>query len=314
MHPVRIRFGGYQEEASIHNRAAARFGEALEARLGAGVAFELVGSVIKSLGRPSGDLPAMVRDGELSCCYISSIHFTEAVPELKVLELPFVIEDRAAVQSAFTGAYGERCGFLMEERTPWKLLGLWDNGFRHFTNRVRPIRTPADCRGLRVRSQKSAIHVEVFQALGFEPIAVDVKEFAEQVASDRFDAQENPLTNTYNFGVHRHHRYITLSAHLFGAAAMICNKALYGSWPGEVRAAVDAAAVEATRFQHELAAAEDDEILGRLDPHENEVIHLTQAERAAFVAAVQPVVDKHRAEIPAAAFELVRSRPARAAS
>jgi TRAP-type transport system periplasmic protein len=308
MDPARIRFGGYQEAASIHNRAAARFGEALEARLGPRVVFELVGSVIKELGRPSGDLPAMVRDGELTCCYISSIHFTEAVPELKLLELPFMVEDRPAIQAAFTGAFGALCKRRLEERTAWKLLGLWDNGFRHFTNRVRPIRTPADCKGLRIRSQKSAIHVEVFRALGFEPIAVDVKEFAEQLASDRFEAQENPLTNTYNFGVHRFHRYVTLSGHLFGAAAMICNKALYESWPPEAQRAVDEAALEATRFQHELAAAEDAEILARLDPRENEVIRLTEAERAAFVLAVQPVVEKHREEVPPEAFGLVKAR------
>jgi TRAP-type transport system periplasmic protein len=307
MYPVSVRFGGYQEPASIHNRGAARFGEALRERLGERVAFELIGSVINTLGRPSGDLPAMVRDGELACCYISTIHFTDAVPELKLLELPYVVNDRPSIQAAFAGAFGERCKRALEARTPWKLLGLWDNGFRHFTNRVRPIRTPADCRGLRIRSQKSAIHVEVFQALGFEAIPVDVKEFVEQVATDRFQAQENPLTNTYNFGVHRYHRHITLSGHLYGAAAMICNKALYESWPGDAREAVIEAATIATGHQHALAAEEDAQILAKLDPRENEVVRLTDAERAAFVDAVQPVLTKHRGEIPDEVFDLVQA-------
>lgn len=72
MTPMVLKFGGYQKPASIHNRAAARFGELLKQRLGDRVAFELIGSVL-DLGRPSGDLPVMVETGELSFCYISSL-------------------------------------------------------------------------------------------------------------------------------------------------------------------------------------------------------------------------------------------------
>jgi TRAP-type C4-dicarboxylate transport system substrate-binding protein len=126
------------------------------------------------------------------------------------------------------------------------------------------------------------------------------------VASDRFDAQENPLTNTYNFGVHNHHRYITLSGHLFGAAAMICNEARYLGWPEDVRAAVDAAARAATAYQHRLAAAEDDEIRKKLDPAKNEIVELTAQQREAFIDAVKPVLDRHRGEFDPELFEALR--------
>jgi TRAP-type C4-dicarboxylate transport system substrate-binding protein len=185
----------------------------------------------------------------------------------------------------------------MRDATAFRLLGLWDNGFRHLTNRVRPIRAPADCRGLRIRTQMSELHGEALRALGFVPIAVDVKEFVEQIAGDRFDAQENPLTNTFNFGVHNYHRYITLTGHFFGATVMICNERHYQSWPPQVRDAVDEAARQATALQLELAAAEDEQILAKLDPRRNEVIHLTDAERAEFVAAVQPVLLKYRKQL-----------------
>jgi len=297
-----LKFGGYQKPASIHNRAAARFGELLKQRLGDRVAFELIGSVL-DLGRPSGDLPVMVETGELSFCYISTVRFTRAVPELKLLELPFVVKDRKVVCDAFMGGFGDLLKRRMREATPFRLLGIWDNGFRHFTNRVRPIRTPDDCRGLRIRSQVSELHAEVFAALGFVPIPVDVKQFVEEIATGRFDAQENPLTNTYNFGVHNHHRYITLSGHLFGAAVMICKEERYQGWPPDVQAAVNEVAHEATRHQHRLAAAEDAEILAKLDPSRNEVIHLTDAERTAFMKAVQPVLDKHRKELDPKLFE-----------
>jgi TRAP-type C4-dicarboxylate transport system substrate-binding protein len=294
MSPLTLKFGGYQAPASIHNRAAQAFGDAMKARLGDRIKFELIGSVIEQLNRPSGDLPVMVEAGELDFCYISTVRFSKPVPEMQLIELPFLVKDRKSVQAAFDGALGDVFKKRMLESTPFRLLGIWDNGFRHFTNKVRPIRTPADCKGLRTRAQVSDIHVEVFKALGFEPIPVDVKEFAEQVTTDRFQAQENPLTNTYNFGVHHVHRYITLTGHLFGAAAFICNEKRYESWPADVRRAVDESAKVATAEQHRLGALEDAEILAKIDPKENDVIELTPAERAQFVAAVQPVLEKYR--------------------
>ncbi|MGH7909246.1 MAG: TRAP transporter substrate-binding protein [Thermodesulfobacteriota bacterium] len=248
MTPVVLKFGGYQEPASVHNRAAARFGELLEQKLGGRVVFELIGSILK-LGRGSGDLVPMVERGELSFCYISTVRFSKAAPELQVLELPFVVRDRAAAFGALDGELGESAGRPIAERTACRLLGYWDNGFRHLTNRVRPIRTPADCRGIRIRSQMSELHGEVFRALGFEPIAADIKEFVEGIGGDRFQAQDNPLTNIYNFGVHHHHRYITLSGHFWGASAFVCNAAHYRGWPKEVQSAVDVAAKDATAYQ-----------------------------------------------------------------
>jgi TRAP-type transport system periplasmic protein len=298
---VVIRFGGYQEPASIHNRAAARFGEALRERLGERVGFELIGSIVK-LGRPAGDLVPMVERGELSFCYMSTVRFSRAAPELELLELPFVVSDRAVAFRALDGEYGELARRQVDAKTGCRLLEFWDNGVRHLSNKVRPIRTPDDCWGIRIRTQTSELHGEVFRALGFEPIASDIKEFVEQIGGDRFQAQDNPLTNIYNFGVHHHHRYITLSGHFWGASALVCNAAHYAGWPAEVRAAVDAAAREATAYQRRLAAAEDAEIMAKLDPRENDVIRLAESERAAFVRAVQPVLDRHRRRLEPTLF------------
>ena len=296
MNPIVIKFGGYQKPASINNAAARLFGEVLLARLGDRVSFQLIGNVL-DLGHPSGDLPVMVESGELSLCYISAVRFTRPVPEFKLLELPFVVKNRESARHAFAGDFGDLCRRRMQDATAFRLLGLWDNGFRHLTNRVRPIRTPADCRGLRIRTQMSELHGEALRALGFVPIPVDVKEFVEQIAGDRFDAQENPLTNTFNFGVHDYHRYLTLTGHFFGATVMICNAQHYAGWPPDVQNAVEDAARQATALQLDLAAAEDAQILARFDPRRNEVIHLTDAERAAFVAAVQPMLAKYRKEL-----------------
>ena len=303
MTAIHLKFGGYQEPASIHNRAAGRFGEILEARLGERITFELIGSILK-IGGKSGDLVPLTERGELSFCYMSTVRFSKAAPELGMLELPFVVKDRASAFAALDGAFGSGARRKIEAAMKVRVLGYWDNGFRHLSNKVRPIRKPEDCRGLRIRTQMSELHGETFRTLGFEPLPVDIKEFTEQVGGDRFHAQDNPLTNIYNFGVHNHHRYITLSSHFWGASCFVCNAAHYAGWPKDVRDAVDDAAKQATTYQRQLAAAEDAEMMKNFDPAKNELIRLTDAEREAFVLAVKPVLDKHRREFGDALAQL----------
>jgi TRAP-type C4-dicarboxylate transport system substrate-binding protein len=231
----------------------------------------------------------MVEKGELSLCYMSTVRFSRTISELQLLELPFLVQDRDTIWRALDGELGDLFVRRLHVTTPFRVLGLWDNGFRHLTNKVRPIRRPEDCRGLRIRTQGSALHGEVFRALGFEPMAIDIKRFVQEVAGNTVDAHDNPLTSIYVFGVHRHHPFITLTGHFFGASFFLCNASHYASWPSEVRAAVDEAAREATALQRRLAASEDQDVLAKLNPRENDVIHLTPAEHAAFVEAVKPV-------------------------
>jgi TRAP-type C4-dicarboxylate transport system substrate-binding protein len=238
---------------------------------------------------------------------MSTVRFTKAAPELKILELPFVVKDRNTAYRAFDGPYGELVKSRIRENSPFRLLGIWDNGFRHLSNSVRPIRRPEDGRGLRIRTQTSELHGESFRALGFEPHVIDIKEFTETIASGRVHAQDNPLTNIYNFGVHKHHPHITLTGHFYGASLLVCNEAQYQSWPSKVRAAVDAAAPEATAFQRRLAAAEDAEMLAKFDPGKMEIIRLTDTERAAFVAALRPVLDKHRKDFDPQLFAMLET-------
>lgn len=305
MEPVVIKFGGYQGPGSINTQGAVRFGEVLRRELGDTVRFELIPDVL-ALGRNSGDLPDMVEHGELAACYISTVRFANAVPELKVLELPFVVRNRASAVAALNGALGRLFSERMRERTPFRALGFWDNGFRHVTNRVRPIRTPADCKGLRIRTQLSDLIGETMSALGFTPVPYDIKAFLEEIATDRFDGQENPVTNTYNFNVHKHHPYITLTGHIFGASALVCGKAQYAGWPRDVQQAVETAAREATALQHQLAADEDAEILAKFDPKEVDIVRLTPSEHATFVKAVAPVLERHRGDIDPKLFAYLR--------
>jgi C4-dicarboxylate-binding protein DctP len=304
MSAIVFRLGGYQKPASIHTRACQRFGEVLQREAGDAVDFQFVPDVL-TLGHKSGDLPGMVERGELSACYISSLRYSRWVPELALFDLPFLFPDRAAAYRVLDGRLGQSLRAKLTAQSPFRLLAWWDNGFRHFSNRLRAIRSPADCRGLRIRIQMSELQAESLRLLGMEPILEDIKIFVEQIGADRFDAQDNPLTNIVNFGIHEHHRHITLSGHVYGVACLMVNRTQYESWPVAVQHAVDIAAHEATALQRELAAAEDEAMLKRLDPARNEVVQLGAEEHRAFAAAVSPVTARYRSDYAESFFALL---------
>ena len=299
--PVHISFGGYQPPTSVHSKAAEVFGHALVTRLGAAVRFDLDGNIIVS-GHQAADLLTMVESGALTMGYFSASYLAARVPEFALLDVPFLINDRARAYAVLDGPLGVRLVDKLHATTGWRALGFWDNGFRHFSNAVRPIRTPVDCQGLRLRTLFSAMHGRVFTLLGFEPVALDVKDLLTAVSTGTIDAQENPLTTIYHFGIHAHHRYITLSGHFFGAAVLLCHQASYAAWPAEVQHAVMEAAAVATAAQRRCAAAEDAEVLAKLSPAQNEIVRLTDAERALFVDAVVPLVAEQRQAFGAQLF------------
>jgi TRAP-type transport system periplasmic protein len=304
MAPIIIKFGGYQPRASIHNNAAAYFGRRLIDRLGDEVQFSLDGDIIAS-GHKAADLLTMVESGALSLCYFSTSYLSERVPEFSLFDLPFLIRDRGQVYAAQDGPLGRILADKLAACSGFKLLGLWDNGFRHFTNRIRPLHEPADCQGMRIRTLFSDLHGDVFRRLGFDPIPLDVKDLVAGVQNGAIDAQENPLTNIYNFGIHEHHRHVTLSSHFSGAAGLLCHNKSYQSWPAHVRQAVDDSAIEATAHQRRLAAAEDARMIPLLDAAGTEIVQLSNAERALFVDAVAPIIEAQRAKFGSDLFDLL---------
>jgi TRAP-type C4-dicarboxylate transport system substrate-binding protein len=113
------------------------------------------------------------------------------------------------------------------------VLRFWDNGFRHVSNRDRPIRTPnlfehqKNWAELKIRTQMAPVLGEGLKKLVFEPVQLDTKFLLEQIDDGDIDAQENPLRSIYNFNMHKHHRHITLTGHIFGVSLFLCNRNTY---------------------------------------------------------------------------------------
>ena len=143
---------------------------------------------------------------------------------------------------ALDGDTGAALANELAAATGYRVLGWWDNGIRHISNAVRPIRTPADCAGLRLRTLDNAQHQVAFRRLGFVPTFIDVADLPRAVADGTVDAQENPLTNIVNFNLHLHHKHLSLTGHLLGIAPLLVNRARFDALPSALRSVLIAAA------------------------------------------------------------------------
>ncbi|WP_164730423.1 TRAP transporter substrate-binding protein [Pelagibacterium montanilacus] len=299
MHQTSMRMGGYQGPNSVLTAGLARFEEDIRARLGDGVDIARTDNVTAD-GQTARSLFDGIEAGSFDLGYMASGYITAKVPELGVLDLPFSVADRHAAYRALDGKAGELLREAIHSQTGYKVLGFWDNGFRHLTNARHAIVRPADCEGLVVRTLDNRIYVETMAAMGFTPKVTDVRELKESVANGTVDAQENPMTNSVLFGLHAYHKHLTLTGHFFGVALFLCNAEWLDALPADVREAVRKAALTATAHQRHLAEAQDTEALAELRSAD---VAIVEPDRAAFRAACAPIIDKERAGLPDALLE-----------
>ena len=260
---IELHFAGYQPPRSVHTRALYTLRDEVDRRAGGRFALRVTDNIV-SLGRKAADLLSMVESGELDGCYFASSYLTARVPALEMFDRPFQAGPREEVFHGLDGETGATVAAQVAAGTGFRVLGWWDNGIRHISNGVRPIRTPADCRGLRLRTLDNALHQAAFRRIGFQPQFVDVADLSRAVAEGEIDAQENPLTNMVNFDLHVHHKHVSLTGHLLGIALLLINGARYETLPPDLRHVLDAAVSESAAVQRAEAVAEDAKCLAVL--------------------------------------------------
>src|SRR5207302_6230902 len=123
----------------------------------------------------------------------------------------------------------------------------------------RPIRRPADMSGMRIRVLPSKVHERTFELLGAVPMRMDLTEAIEMIKAGTIDAQENPFANTVTYGVHKFHRFHSVTNHFYISRPIFLHRAAFDAWPADLQAAMRQAVQDAVAFQRELAVEEDRE-------------------------------------------------------
>jgi TRAP-type transport system periplasmic protein len=272
---------------SHYGMGMTRFGEVLEEVSGG--QWTLVQHPASALGGER-ELIEAVQIGTLDMVITSSGPLPNFVPETQVLDLPFLFRDYEHARGVLDGEIGQELLAKVDE-TGMKALVWTENGFRHITNSLRPVRTPQDLAGLKIRTMENPIHLRAFEALGAAPTPMSFAELFTALQQGVVDAQENPIVviSVSRFSEVQDH--LTLSGHLYSPAIIIMSQSRWDSLSEEEQGWF----MEAARASVEVTRGRVTELeetgVDQLREAGMEVV--TEIDRAAFEAAVQPAYEAY---------------------
>ncbi len=298
-----IRMGGYGPPTTAFSKALKFIGDRLKAEFGDGLDIKYVWNIM-DLGYRGEDILWLVENGLLTLGYQSSSYLTDRVPELGFVDLPFLFKNNAQARAAIDGALGRHLTQKIEERIDYRILGYFENGFRQISNRLRPVRRPEDLAGMKIRVLPSDVQARTFRLLGAIPLKMDLTEAIDGVVNGTLDAQENPLANTVTYGVHKFHRYHTLSNHFYISRPVFAHRDTVDGWPDDLKAAMNKAVQDAIASQRGLAEQESIDARKEIENSGCEIVELTAAEHDEFVRAVRPQHEDAREIFGDEVFEL----------
>jgi len=256
--PIKIRMGGYGPPTTSFSRSLKLIGHTLAARFGDRVSVDYVWNIM-DIGHRAEEILTLVENGTMTLGYQSSSYLTDRVPELGFVDLPFLFEHREEARAAIDGELGRFLARGIEARVNYRILGYFENGFRHISNRLRTVRTPPDLKGMRIRVLPSEVQARTFELLGAIPLRWDLTEAIAAIKAGTIDAQENPFANTVTYGVHKFHHFHTVTNHFYISRPIFLNRTEFDAWPRDLQDAMREAVAKAVAFQRELGIAVDRE-------------------------------------------------------
>lgn len=285
--------GGYSPATTGFSLAMKRIGDRLQAKFGKDVEVKYVYNIL-SLGYKGEDILWLVENGLLTLGYQSSSYLTDRVPDIGIADLPFLFSDGAKARAAMDGRFGAALVERIESKMDYRILGWFENGFRHISNRLRPIRLPADMKGMKIRVLPSKVQERTFELIGADPKIMDLSEVVPAVKAETIDAQENPFFNTVTYGIHKFHRFHSATNHFYLSRPIFLHRPTFDAWPQAIQDEMRAAVRDAVAYQRDLHVREEEESMVAIRKEGGEIIDITVEQRQAFVKAVTPIYGEAR--------------------
>jgi TRAP-type transport system periplasmic protein len=248
------------------------------------------------LGQLGGErsMTEQVQAGTLHMTAVTAGVLANFVPEMGIIELPFIYPSRdAAYRTLDDKEVKERFARFCDAKG-FVFIGYTENEFRDMTNSKRPIKRPDDLKGLKIRVVESPVFIDTFKALGANPTPLPFPEIYNALQQKVIDGQDNPLYTSILMKFTEVNKFATVTNHILTECPVVVNKKFWASLtPDQQRIFHEAAEVQ-------IKANREGNTKGRADAMEKakaqkvDVYTLNDADREAFKAAVKPVLDKYR--------------------
>ncbi len=284
-----IRYAHFQAAslASPKHAAALAFESCLEGKTGGGIDVQIFpasqlgddGQTVEGVQLGSIQM-AVVHDGPISAVY----------KPFAVFALPYLFDDQAMAWAVVDGPFGDELLTDMREQTGIRVFALADNGVRNFTNSKRPVSSPEDMEGMKMRVMTAPVWTRLVESLGASATPVPWPELPGALQQGVVDGQENGVTNIVDASLYQHQSHVSLDGHVFSWHAYMMNEDFYQSLSAEEQTAVNQCVEIAKVIHRGMTAAQDANAATILKEKGMTVTALTPAQKDAFRKRAQPAV------------------------
>jgi tripartite ATP-independent transporter DctP family solute receptor len=251
-----------------------------------------------------------VQTGTLQIASITTAVLQNFVPEAAILDLPFLFPNRATAYATLDDLAFQKKFFSFFPKKGFIAIGWTENEIRDFSNNKRPVRTPEDIKGLKVRVMNSPVYLDTFKELGASPVGIPFPEIYNALQTGVIDAQENPILTTVLMKFTEVTKYVTLTQHSVTECVIIVSADYWESLSREnqqifrdaAKVAIDTNRTVNAELHNNLPKSNIsiDEYAKQANV---EIIKLTPEEREKFRVAMSPVWDKYRKKIGGNLFD-----------
>ena len=246
-----IKLGHVGEPGSLFAASAEEFARRANAKLGSKAKVVVYGS--SQLGGDK-ELLQKLKLGTVDMALPSTVMSSEA-DLFGVFEMPYLVKDRAHMGRIEKEVFWSKLAPEAEKKG-LKVIAVWENGYRHITNSKRPINTPDDLKGIKLRVPEGKWRVKMFQAYGANPSPMKFSEVFTALQTGVMDGQENPFTQIYSAKFQEVQKYLSLSGHVYTPAYVTVGAKKWAALPADVRKVLEDTAKETQAWVYEEFAKE----------------------------------------------------------
>ncbi|GJH43736.1 TRAP transporter substrate-binding protein [Pasteurella canis] len=239
------------------------------------------------------DTQQKLKLGTIDIALLSSTLATN-IPQMAIFELPFLITNRQQLSKIEEHVFYPLVAPEVEKKG-YKIIGLWENGFRSITNNHHPINHPEDLKGLKIRTPSSSWRLKMFKTWGANPTPIPFGDVFIGLRTGVIDGQENPLTNIYAAKLQEVQKYLSITNHVYSPAYLTVGKNSYKKLPENVQKIIEAGAKEAQTWGYAEAEKREKELEKKLA---DSGMKINNANIQAFIDASQPIYDEFISEVP----------------
>jgi C4-dicarboxylate-binding protein DctP len=181
------------------------------------------------------------------------------IKEFEVFDLPYLFDNYEELHKVTQGPIGRQLLDKLDAKGV-KGLAYWDNGFKSFSAN-KPLRTPEDFKGLKMRIQSSKVLESQMRSLGCIPQVMAFSEVYQALQTGVVDGTENPMSNLYTQKMYEVQKNLTLTEHGYLGYAVITNKKFWDGLPADIRANLEEAMAQSTRYANQMAKVDNEKAL-----------------------------------------------------